>query len=250
MLKNQGIGEEEFVIASYQMNDKGKIALPAIAGIFQEIAGEHAHANGFGFRQMIEKGHIWVLTRLKIKINSQPAWGDKVDVATWIVNREKFFSRRDFLINDKNGNKLIAAASGWMLLSVQSKRPQLVENIEMDIPMFPDKFSMDAALDKIPPVEFVESQMDYLVRYSDLDINKHVNNLQYIRIFLDAFPYNWINSREIKFFEINYLSEAAIDEELEIITGTRKGEGDTTFFQELIRRKDNKVICRAKTEWT
>lgn len=248
MLKNKSIGVEQFKIASYQMDEKGNASLTALAGIFQEIAGNHAHANGFGFKQMIKNGHIWVLTRFKMEIYKFPLWGEKINVSTWIVNREKFFSRRDFQIHNENNELSVSASSGWMLLNMKTKRPKLVDALEMDIPMQPDKLAINAGLTKINALDFSETKADYTVRYSDLDVNRHVNNVKYMRMFLDGYSYDWRRSKSPKSFEINYLAEAAIDDELEIVTGKAIGKHNTVV-QEIIRKKDNKIICRAKVEW-
>ncbi len=248
MLKNKSIGTEQFKIASYQMDVKGNATLTSLAGIFQEIAGNHAHENGFGFKQMIKNGQIWVLTRLKIEIQKFPVWGQEIDVSTWIVNREKFFSRRDFQIHNSNNELLVSASSGWMLLDVQSKRPKLVDEIEMDIPMISDKLAVNDELLKIEALKSAETKTDYIVRFSDLDVNNHVNNVKYIRILLDSYSYNWRKAKTPSSFEINYLAEAAYDDYLEIENSKPEGQNNLVI-QEMKRKSDNKVVCRARIEW-
>ena len=248
MLKNKSIGTEQFIIASYQMNEKGNATLTSLAGFFQEIAGNHANANGFGFKQMIKNGHIWVLTRLKIEIQKSPVWGEEISVSTWVVNREKFFSRRDFQIHNQNNELLASASSGWMLLDIATKRPKLVEAIEMDIPMHPSKLAIEGEFSKIETVNLIDAKTDYLVRYSDLDIAKHVNNVMYTRILLDSYSYDWRKSRVPKSFEINYLAEAVFADELEVLNSKPEGKNNLVI-QEIKRKSDNKIICRARVEW-
>ena len=247
MLKNKSIGHEQFKIASYQMDVKGKASLTSLASLFQEIAGNHAHANGFGFKQMIKENQMWVLTRLKVEIHKFPVWDDIINISTWIVNREKFFSRRDFEIHSNNDELLVSASSGWMLLDVKSKRPKLVDSIKMDIPMLAEKLALSDELSKIEKLTIAESTANYTVQYSDLDVNNHVNNVKYIRILLDSYSYNWRSSKTILSFEINYLAEAAYNDELEILKSEINEEG--FVIQEIERKSDNKVICRAKLKW-
>ncbi|OQY05242.1 MAG: hypothetical protein B6I20_01580 [Bacteroidetes bacterium 4572_117] len=248
MLKDKSVGTERFKITSYQMDAKGNATLTSLAGLFQEIAGNHAHANGFGYKQMVRNGHIWVLTRLKIEIAKFPVWEEIVDVSTWIVNREKFFSRRDFQIHNKKGELLVSASSGWMLLDYSTKRPKLVDGIEMKIPMQADKLAIKSELQKIGPKDLNNTKTDYLVKYSDLDVNNHVNNVMYTRMFLDSYAYDWRKSKVVKSFEINYLAEAAYADELEISGSKPEGENNLVV-QEIKRKSDNKIICRAKVEW-
>lgn len=248
MLKNKSVGTEEFKIASYQMDEKGNATLTSLAGLFQEMAGNHANANGFGFNQMIKNGHIWVLTRLKIEIRKFPVWGEKINVSTWVVNREKFFSRRDFQIHNQKNELLVSATSGWMLLDFSTKRPKLVDGIEMDIPMHPEKLAINGELPKIESVGISDVKTDYEVRYSDLHIANHVNNVMYTRILLDSYSYDWRKSKVPKSFEINYLAEAKYADELEINNSKPIGENNLVV-QEMKRKSDDKIICRAKVEW-
>lgn len=249
-IKNRGIDKQQFKVASYHMDMKGLLSVHSIAALLQETAGNHAHKYGFGYHQMIEDGHIWVLTRLKLEINNLPEWNEELTIYTWIVNREKFFSRRDFRIENQKGEILINAASGWMLLDLNTKRPKLVEDLKMSIPILDQLFAIDTEFEKIETIDEPElNRQKYTVRYSDLDINKHINNAQYIRILLDALPFETINTKLIKSFEINYLSEATIGDEFKIITGRKTIENQVVFFQEIIRIHDGKTICRAKSNW-
>ncbi len=247
-LKNISIGTEQFKIASYQMDEKGNATLTSIAGFFQEMAGNHAGANGFGFNQMIKNGHIWVLTRLKIELHQIPVWGENIKVSTWVVNREKFFSRRDFQIHNLNNELLVSATSGWMLLDFSTKRPKFVDGINMDIPMHPEKLAIEGELTKIEPLDVIQEKTYYSVRYSDLDIAKHVNNVMYTRIILDSYSYDWRKSKNPKSFEINYLIEAKYADELVIQNGKPQGE-NKLVVHEMKRKSDDKIICRAKVEW-
>ena len=247
-LKNKSIGTEQFKIASYQMNEKGEATLTSLAGFFQEIAGNHANANGFGFKQMIKNGHIWVLTRLRIEIQKSPVWGEEINVSTWVVNREKFFSRRDFQIYSKNNELMVSASSGWMLLDLATKRPKLVDSIEMDIPMHPSKLAINGEFSKIETVNSIETKTDYLVRYSDLDLYNHLNNVMYTRILLDSYSYKWRKSKVPKSFEINYLAEAVYADDLEILN-SKPNDENNRVVQEIKRKSDDKIICRARIEW-
>ncbi len=247
-LINKSIGTEQFKIASYQMDEKGNATLTSLAGLFQEMAGNHADANGFGFKKMIKNGHFWVLTRLKIEIQKFPVWGEEVNLSTWVVNREKFFSRRDFQIHNQAGKLLVSASSGWMLLDYSTKRPKLVGGIKMDIPMHPEKLAIHDNIIKIDPISSIDFTKNYVVRYSDLDIARHVNNNMYIRMLLDNYSYDWRNLKVPKTFEINYLAEALFEDELEIRNSIPERNGNLVI-QEIIRKSDNKVICRARVEW-
>jgi len=246
-MERNSIGAENYKVRSYQMDIKGRLTLTAIAGYLQESAGNHAHNMGFGYVQMAQSGLIWVLTRLKIVVHQYPLWGDDLSVETWVVNREKFFSRRDFEIKSKSGQILISAISGWMLLDMKVKRPHLVDSFPMNIDFFPSRLAIDEEISKIQEMESPDEEQSYKVIYSDLDIVNHVNNTQYLRIILDAQSFELRSQFHVKSFEINYKAEAKINDELKISTQCLNQEHQ--YLHEIKRTSDQKIICRAKILW-
>ena len=157
-MKQSDINTEHFKVRSYQMDTKARLNLTSIAGYLQEAAGNHATANGFGYHEMLKSGMLWVLTRMKILVHKFPGWGDDLELDTWVVDREKFFSRRDFEIKSKQGEILISAISGWMLIDFKQKRPQIVDAFPMNIKMFPDKLAINENLEKLEGPNFVNSE--------------------------------------------------------------------------------------------
>jgi len=246
-MEKSDIGTEHFKVRSYQMDTKARLNLTGIAGYLQESAGNHAALNGFGYQQMLKSGMLWVLTRMKIQVDKFPVWGDELELNTWVVSREKFFSRRDFEIKSKSGETLISAISGWMLVDFRQKRPQIVDSFPMDIKMFPDKLAINEQLDKLDAPGFINSEKHYKVKFSDLDVVQHVNNTQYQRIILDTFSPGFRDEFHIKTFEINYLAEALIDDDLKISTGRSYQQYE--YKHEIRRNKDDKLICRAVSCW-
>ncbi len=246
-MEKNSVGAENYKVRSYQMDLKGRLTLTSIAGYLQESAGNHAHEMGFGYAQMSKSGMIWVLTRLKIIVHQYPHWRDDLRAETWVVNREKFFSRRDFEIRSKSGEILISAISGWMLLDMKAKRPQLVDSFPMSIDFFPSRLAIDEEINKIKELDSLIEEQSYKVIYSDLDIVNHVNNTQYLRIILDAQPFELRSKYHVKSFEINYIAEALMNDELKILTQSLNEEHQ--YLHEIKRTSDQKIICRAKICW-
>ena len=60
---------------------------------------------------------------------------------------------------------------------------------------------------KISPVEEFDEGEPYTVRYSDLDINGHLNSIKYMEHLLNMFDIEMYKTKEISRFEIAYLSE-------------------------------------------
>jgi len=241
------IWEEAFKVRSYHMDVKARATITSIAGYLQEVAGNHAHFMGFGYKQMKESGLLWLLTRVKIAVHQYPMWGDEIKIDTWVVNAEKFFSRRDFEIRDKAGKVIVSAISGWMLVNAREKRPQLVETLSRNVDLLKDKMSLNEELVKIDNLQKVDSTAFYKVKYSDLDVVNHVNNIQYYNIVLDTIPGQFQMANHIKSFEINYMAESLFEDELEVASEILID--DEKFLHEIRRKSNQKPLCRAISNW-
>ncbi|PHM40050.1 thioesterase [Xenorhabdus mauleonii] len=98
------------------------------------------------------------------------------------------------------------------------------------------------------------------VRGYHIDIFQHVNNARYLE-FLEAARWDlltdddtleWLNSKNIGFvvanININYRYPAVLADELEVKSSLQELRTKSgTFFQEIIRRRDNQIIADALT---
>jgi acyl-ACP thioesterase len=93
--------------------------------------------------------------------------------------------------------------------------------------------------------------MFFPVRYSDLDLYDHVNNAKYMQWILDSYPEELLRRNEIVLFEINFLAEAKMGDEVAIHTQGLETPTSSAFsFRHSIKRKsDTRDICLAEVIW-
>jgi medium-chain acyl-[acyl-carrier-protein] hydrolase len=248
ILEKEWIWTDEYLISSYEVDAKGKASLPTLSKFMQETAYNHADHLEFGYHQLKEKNLFWVLSRLLIKINKYPKWGDKIQIRTWPSGMERLFAFRDFRILDKQGNPIGAASTAWLMLDAHKRRPQRPDELKARIKLLPNERALEDKPAKVPGLSSPVEGAFFPVRYSDLDLYNHVNNAKYIEWILDSFPEEMHREFAVTEFEINFLSEAKIGDEAAI--HTEKLEDASPAFRHCIKRKaDNRDICRARTGW-
>jgi len=100
-----------------QCTPNGYLKYTDLCNILQLTAGDHAEIGGISFTDMQEFNQAWVLSRMKLEINSLPKWKDVVTVKTWIVSLENSRSVRalELYVGDK---KLIGCET-FGLFSIQ-----------------------------------------------------------------------------------------------------------------------------------
>lgn len=210
--------QKDFEVRSYQVDPDGKLSLTALSNLFQEIAWRHADSADFG-RTLQEQHLSWILARITITCENLPSWGDSIKVFTAGRGVDKLFAFREFLITDPEGDILARAMSSWVLMNVVTKRIFRPENA-LPPELFDPKEKPEWKPEKIRLQGILLKSEKVKVRYSDLDLNNHVNNTSYVRWVENILRENDCQTLP---FLINYLAECTMGDELDIYLYEHQG---------------------------
>jgi acyl-ACP thioesterase len=236
---------EQIRICSYDVDFTRRATLSSLCRYFLEAAWNHAEALGVGFNDLQCQQKFWVLSRLLVGVERSPAWGSPVTVRTWPRQARSVFAMRDFEFLDGAGMQLVAGSSAWLVLDVVSKRPQRLQKLLPGLENWQDNAALGRDPEKLPDVDSWDNVASVTVRYSDIDVNRHVNSSRYIGWILDTYPLQFHGEHSVRSLEVNYLDETLEGEVLTIRTG-QVAEG--VFFHSLAKADGNEV-CRARLEW-
>ena len=183
----------------------------SILSIFQDVAARHADDIGVGVKTMIEKNLYWVLSRVKFDILKMPKPTQTVIVQTWPHEKGRIDFDRDMKILSEDGEFLIIATSKWCVIDTVARKLQRTDNVDYIGEICPDK-NYEDRFDKIS-VAAEDKQLSFIhkVKFSDLDHNGHMNNTNYATLVLNA-----VSNKIIKHFEINFINECLLDDEIVI----------------------------------
>ena len=224
MIINDDLREEKriyndfYKIPSYDIDPNEFLQVQQILRLFQESASNHADKLKVGSYDLREKGYFWVLSRLKFEIRNFPKWKEKIQIKTWPSGDDRFFAYREFQIANENDEVIIAANSTWIVIDSKSKRPIKADTCFTDESVFLKKFTLDEIANKINKYSDFSDEYTYKIQYSDLDIHNHANNVKYVEWVLNSYSIDFHKKNKIKSCEINYISEASIDEQIIIKT--------------------------------
>ncbi|UCG27875.1 MAG: hypothetical protein JSV24_00525 [Bacteroidales bacterium] len=236
-----------YAVHSYELDAGLRVPLTVVGNYIQDIAGKHAKAMNLGYEDMLAWDQFWVLSRLRISMKKYPGWNDTLNLETWPSGIGKLFAIREFRILDEKKEVIGDAASAWLIVDRSSRRPRSPEILKDRIPVIPVS-TTEVKLEKLPGVGCGTEHKPFVVKYSDLDQNNHANNVKYLQWILDSYPGNYCIDHLVKVFEINFLSETSLDDEIVIRTESVNGPG-ALFRHSLFRVSDEKEICRAQLEW-
>jgi medium-chain acyl-[acyl-carrier-protein] hydrolase len=201
-----------------------------------------------GYSHLMEQQYFWVLSRLSIQMEEYPRWGDQIRVKTWLTGTGRLFALRQFSIADSRRNIIGTAKSAWLVLDLKSRKPQRIGPVFKHIEHLFDGLPPAEEPPKIPVPVHPKMEKSYTVRYSDIDMYHHVNNIKYVEWILDSFPIEMNQTHRIHTLEINFLGESTQGDEIAIYTEALK-ETRPIFLHNIIRKDDGRELCRARTWW-
>ncbi|PRQ46511.1 putative oleoyl-[acyl-carrier-protein] hydrolase [Rosa chinensis] len=259
---------QNFSIRSYEIGADRTASIETLMNHLQETALNHVKTagllgDGFGSTpEMSIRNLIWVVTKMQVKVDRYPTWGDVVQVDTWVSASGKNGMRRDWIIHDcKTGQILTRASSVWVMMNKLTRRlSKIPDEVRSEI----EPYFMNSApvveedgrkLQKLDDntADFVHTGLT--PRWSDLDINQHVNNVKYIGWILESAPLPILESHELSSMTLEYRRECGRDSVLQSLTAVSGAEighlasTGNVECQHLLRLEGGSEIVRGRTGW-
>lgn len=206
--------QKEYTLRAGDFDKFDRIKPSAVLDLFQDAAGQHAVEIGVGFDDMIAQEYLWVLTRVKFKIISAPSRYQTVVVKTWPLAPNRLNYRREYCIEDQNGQKLIIGSSEWVVIHSKERKLLSVPDLYKLDGDYHNEVMFEGKLGKVRDFEAAGEPHIVNAGYCELDVNDHVNNTKYANYVLDA-----INPKKddiLEGFQIDYRKEVMQGTQLNI----------------------------------
>ncbi|KAL4571548.1 hypothetical protein LXL04_018309 [Taraxacum kok-saghyz] len=229
---------QNFSIRSYEIGADRTASIETLMNHFQETALNHVKTagllgDGFGSTpEMCKKNLFWVVTKMQVMVDRYPTWGDVVQVDTWVAPSGKNGMRRDWLLRDyKTGEILTRASSNWVMMNKETRKlSKIPDEVRAEI----EHYFVDAPPvvedDNVKLPKLLEENADHVrtgltPRWSDLDVNQHVNNVKYIGWILESAPQQVVEKYELASITLEYRRECRKDSELKSLTSVLGDSG-------------------------
>ena len=243
------VWSEEFRVRAYEIDASGRASVPAVCNWLQESAGNHATSLGWAVDALQQQGLTWVLSHLHLRLRRRPGWRERLEIATWPSGVQRLFALREFRISSAGGEELGVATTAWLLVSSSRLRPARPPVAVQEIARGAPARVLDDPFAKLPEVVRAELETAAEVRYADLDMNRHANNVSLIAATLEPLPEDVVVGSPLAELEVEFRSEAVHGDRLSVQAQEEGGEG-RRFLHRIRREGDGREVVRARTVWT
>ena len=242
------IWTEEFTVRSYEMDRNGKVKFQSIANYLIDAASNHALHLGVSDVQLLQKKLTWVLSRFHVQISKYPKWKETIKIQTWPSDKQSHFALRDFRILDSNNEIIGRATSSWMILDISKRKPVTLPDF-MNGMFHPNEGrSIEDSFVKLPELQKFEYEKYFNVRLSDLDINRHVNFINYIEWAVETVPEEVWNNYQLKSMQVAFRAESRYGDRIHS-QSTMQTNGDKKHFIHRLKKEDAHELTRLVTYW-
>jgi medium-chain acyl-[acyl-carrier-protein] hydrolase len=240
------VWKEERTIESFEVDMFGQAKPQALFGLLLNSAWNCTRGTFYGYQELIDKNLMWVLLKLQLHIKRFPKWHDQIVLETWGKRVERLHALRDFAISSLSGERAVSATSDWTVLEKTTGRPLRFDPKSDGFPWLPEREELSTDLEKVPPLAGGSETARYHVRFSDIDVNGHVNATRYLQWMIDGQQTEVLSNMNPNKIEISFLSEALINDEVVVVS---EAAGPNAELIAVRRPKDEKELCRGRIEW-
>lgn len=181
------------------VTNKGMLAL------LENVACMHSDKAGYGICDIPSTHLSWVQLNWRVAIIRRLKYAEEITIKTWAKASSKVTTIRDFEVLDKAGKQVCIATTKWTLTNIDT---QSIVKITDDIigEYEPDTKSIMPEYDfkKLSEPKTFSNKYIYKTERRDIDVNRHMHNLNYLDLAYEALPENIYLNNEFNNIEIMY----------------------------------------------
>lgn len=215
------VASYEYTLRANDFDCRNKLLPSAILDLFQDAAGRHANELGVGFSAMLERNVLWVIVRVRFQVLRTPPLYSRVKVITWPLAPTRASCRRDYIIEDEQGQPLVKGTSDWVFMHCEKRRLLPATDV-YPLKQFCDSLAVEDKALKLHNFEHEGEAYNVTAGFCELDMNGHVNNTKYANFVLDAVGLR--DDEEIESFQLDYRKEVKAGEQLSVLSRRNDGE--------------------------
>lgn len=238
--------EQEYRIHYYEIDYKKRALITSLMNYFDDVATCQSEKLRVGIDYLRERNLAWMLYKWDIDIYKYPVFGERVIVRTAPHSFYKFYAYRWFEILSQKGEKLVSANSQWLFVNTAKKRPMKIPEEMYEIYKVGADNSLE--IEDIAPPSSVDTEKIFNVRYSDIDTNRHVNNVKYAAWAIETVPLDIVLNYTLANLKVTYKKETTYGKTIKALAQIIK-QGDEITCRHSIVDENEKELCLLESKW-
>ena len=211
-------------LLSSDVDMRRRLRPSVLFGWMQEAAVAHTEQLGMGRARTLDRGLLWVVTLQTAEIRRMPTYDEEVVLRSWPGPTMHVLFPRYFAMETSAGEPILRASALWALVDSGTRRLTFPERYGIELPgvVTGDELPLPSAPRSLP----TEKQREFVVPYSYVDMNGHMNNTRYLDLAEDCLP-DAAAGRLLRSVSAEYSREVCLGDRLTLRWGQ---EGERRYF--------------------
>lgn len=218
-----GMYEKKYEIFYQDIDMFKNLSISHLMDLFSDLATSQSEDINLGVQYQNDHNVAWVIYKWNIEMFRNIKYEDKIKIKTRAYSFRKFYAYRTFEVENEKGEKLAEAKSTWLMIDFKKRKAIRIPSEYAE--GYGYISTKELKLEDVPKFTG-EEQEQIKVKYSNIDANNHVNNVNYIRWALDNTPIEYIEEKDIKEVRIVYSKEAVYKEKISVYTEFKNNENE------------------------
>lgn len=198
----------DYQVPFYETTVNQEIKLPHLLSLCLQISGLQSLDLGVSDDYIFKTYNlIWVVTDYEIDIKRLPSYAENIRIETEAISYNKLFTYRDFRIFSEEGDLLLTIRTTFVLMDYTTRKVSPILD-ELVAAYQPEKAKKMQRAPKYQVLENLDLRA-FQARFSDLDMNGHVNNSKYLEWILDDFEHDFLKAHSLTGLHIKFIKEIA-----------------------------------------
>lgn len=194
----------------------GRLRPASMLKLMQEAGREHLDSWETLNSRIRDRGLLWVISRTTAEISRLPVSREQLTLVTWPGKNRHAFLPRSFELRDDKGRVAVRAKSVYILMDKESRHAVTPKSMGID---FPQRLDGEELPDLAPRIPFPAELPGTLLRaprYSELDVNGHLNNTHYLSWGEDLLGVDYHRHHALRTLRVEYRREVRPEDAIEM----------------------------------
>lgn len=215
-----GVFERELLLGSEHVDCFRRLRTSTLFELLQTLSIRHTEELGMGRDKTLDRGLLWVIARQYVVIERMPVYDERITLRSWPGETMRVLFPRYYEIASEAGETLVRGSAVWSLMDAETRTTA-----------FPDEYGIEIAgvetgrelpyLTKVKATG-TPNAFDFVVPYSYVDLNGHMNNTRYFDLVEDRLPAGK-SGKLLREIHTEYSAEAKRDAVLHVTWGEKDG---------------------------
>ncbi len=172
-----------------KVNSNSFVTNKGMLALLENVACMHSDTAGYGIREISTTHLSWVQLNWRVQIIRRLKYGEEITIKTWAREATKVSTLRDFEVLDKDNKTVCIATTRWTLTNIDT---QSITKITDDVieKYDPENHTImpEFEFKKLKEPDTFSNEYVYTTQRRDIDVNKHMHNLNYLDLAYETLP--------------------------------------------------------------